>query len=117
VTRLAAVALALVLAAGSAGAAERPAADAARRASTLHVLQRLTYGPRPGDVERVQGLGLAAWLDRQLDPARIDDSATERALAALSTLTMSIDDLHREYPRNNGGVGATPPFPPPVRAR
>ena len=65
----------------------------------LHVLQRVTYGPRPGDVEQVKAIGLAAWLERQLDPERIDDAVTERALATLPTLTMSIGDLQREYPR------------------
>jgi len=65
----------------------------------LHALSRLTYGPRPGDVERVRALGLSAWIDRQLRPRTIDDSATERALAELSTLRMSIPELLREYPR------------------
>jgi len=82
------------------------------RATVIHVLQRLTYGPRPGDVERLEAMGLHAWLERQLDPARLDDTAAERALAPLRTLTMSIAELHQEYPRNNGGVEATPPFPP-----
>ncbi|HET7342927.1 MAG TPA: DUF1800 domain-containing protein [Methylomirabilota bacterium] len=76
-------------------------ADDATDGRVLHVLERFTYGPRPDDVERVTALGLPAWLERQLDPARIDDTATERALAALPTLTMSIADLHREYPRPN----------------
>jgi uncharacterized protein (DUF1800 family) len=65
----------------------------------LHALSRLTYGPRPGDVGRVRALGLEAWIERQLRPQTIDDSATERALAGLTTLGMSIPDLLREYPR------------------
>ncbi|HKQ67293.1 MAG TPA: DUF1800 domain-containing protein [Methylomirabilota bacterium] len=65
----------------------------------LHALSRLTYGPRPGDVERVRALGVSAWIDRQLRPRTIDDSATERALAELTTLRMSIPELLREYPR------------------
>jgi len=72
---------------------------AASDATILHVLQRLTYGPRPGDVARVKTIGLAAWLERQLDPARLDDAAVEGALGALPTLTMSIADLQRDYPR------------------
>src|SRR6266850_7794468 len=40
----------------------------------LHALSRLTYGPRPGEVERVRALGLDVWLDRQLHPERIDDT-------------------------------------------
>ena len=65
----------------------------------LHALSRLTYGARPGDVERVRALGLSAWIDRQLRPRTIDDSATERALGELTTLRMSIHELLREYPR------------------
>ena len=72
---------------------------ATRDAAILHVLQRVTYGPRPDDVARVGAVGLGAWLERQLDPARIDDSAVDRALEALPTLGLSIADLHREYPR------------------
>jgi uncharacterized protein (DUF1800 family) len=68
-------------------------------AAVLHVLQRLTYGPRPGDLARVKALGIAAWIEQQLDPARIDDTAVEQALGALPTLTLSIAALHREYPR------------------
>src|SRR5205085_2648385 len=49
--------------------------------------------------EQVKAIGFAAWLERQLDPDRIDDAVTEGALAALPTLAMSIGDLQREYPR------------------
>jgi uncharacterized protein (DUF1800 family) len=72
---------------------------AASDATILHVLQRLTYGPRPGDVARVKTIGLAAWLERQLDPAGLDDAAVEGALGTLPTLAMSIADLQRDYPR------------------
>ncbi len=79
-----------------AAAAPGPAPD---DVAVLHVLQRVTYGPRPGDLARVKAIGVAAWLERQLDPARIDDAAVDQALGALPTLTMSIVDLQREYPR------------------
>ena len=48
----------------------------------LHALNRLGYGPRPGDVERVRRMGLAAYIERQLEPGRIPDPAVEQALAA-----------------------------------
>jgi uncharacterized protein (DUF1800 family) len=92
---------------GCAGA-RAPDAGAARVAAApvipddgavLHVMRRVTYGPRPGDVARVRALGVSAWLERQLDPARIDDTPVEQALGTLPTLTMSIADLQREYPR------------------
>ena len=48
--------------------------------AVLHALNRLTFGPRPGDVERVSRVGLSEWIDRQLNPARIDEAALERRL-------------------------------------
>src|SRR5262249_6060398 len=90
---LAAVVLLVRLAAGSSAHA---AEDDAR---ILHALNRVTYGPRPGDVERVRAMGLAAYLEQQLAPSGIDDHATEAALASLGTLRMSIPELLRAYPR------------------
>ncbi|MFZ0434272.1 MAG: DUF1800 family protein, partial [Candidatus Acidiferrales bacterium] len=37
----------------------------------LHALNRLGYGPRPGDVNRIRQMGLAKWVDQQLDPQSI----------------------------------------------
>src|SRR5262249_45541289 len=71
-----------------------------------HVLSRLTYGARPGDLERVRAIGLSAWIDRQLRPRTIDDSATERTLAELTTLQMPITALLREYPRPDAKLRA-----------
>jgi hypothetical protein len=48
-----------------------------------HVLSRLTFGPRPGDAERVKAIGVKRWIDEQLRPGRIDDSALETALAPI----------------------------------
>src|SRR5437016_11421951 len=63
-----------------------PLAEARR---ILHVLNRVGFGPRPGDVERVRAVGLEAWIDRQLHPETIDDRATERALAELASIRLS----------------------------
>jgi len=41
--------------------------------SALHALNRLAYGPRPGDVARVAAEGVMRWIDRQLSPDGIDD--------------------------------------------
>src|SRR5439155_1438754 len=65
----------------------------------LHALSRLAYGPRPGEVERVRALGHDVWLERQLHPEKIDDSATEAALAELATLRMTTTELLHAYPR------------------
>ena len=54
--------------------------------SVRHALNRLTYGPRPGDLERVRRIGLGDWIDQQLHPVKIDDSAVERQLPAPAQL-------------------------------
>jgi len=67
----------------------------------VHALNRLAYGPRPGDVERVRQMGLAKWIDRQLDPKSIDDSALDQRLARYPTLKMSSKQLLDEFPPPN----------------
>jgi uncharacterized protein (DUF1800 family) len=65
----------------------------------LHALNRLAYGPRPGDVERVRQLGLAKWIDQQLNPNSIDDRALEARLENYPTLRMSTAKLIDQYPQ------------------
>jgi uncharacterized protein (DUF1800 family) len=65
----------------------------------LHALNRLAYGPRPGDIERVRQVGLAKWIDQQLNPNSIDDKAAEARLENYPTLRMSSADLIARYPR------------------
>ena len=64
----------------------------------LHALNRLGYGPRPGDVERVRRMGVAAYIERQLDPGGIPDAAVEQALASYPVLAQSAAALYRDYP-------------------
>jgi uncharacterized protein (DUF1800 family) len=80
------------------GAGPRSAVPKTPDAATIvHVLDRIGFGPRPGDVARVQQMGLAAYIDAQLHPDRIDDSALDARLATFETLTMSSRDLAQEY--------------------
>ena len=65
----------------------------------LHALNRLAYGPRPGDVERVRQTGLAKWIDQQLNPNSIDDKAVEARLDTYPTLRMSSATLLAQYPQ------------------
>jgi uncharacterized protein (DUF1800 family) len=65
----------------------------------LHALNRLAYGPRPGDVDRIRQMGLAKWIDQQLNPKSIDDSAAEARLINFPTLQMSTTQLMAEYPQ------------------
>jgi len=65
----------------------------------LHALNRLAYGPRPGDVERVRQMGLAKWIEQQLNPNSMDDRALDARLADYPTLRMSTAKLIDEYPQ------------------
>jgi len=66
--------------------------------ATLHALNRLGYGPRPGDVARVEQMGLEKWIDQQLDPDSIDDSALDQRLEKYPTLAMSSQQLLEQFP-------------------
>ena len=52
----------------------------------VHALSRLGFGPRPGEVERVRAQGLGAWIEEQLHPEKLDDSALEASLKSLPLL-------------------------------
>ncbi len=64
----------------------------------VHVLNRLGFGARPGDVERVRQLGVEKWVEQQLDPSKLDDSLVEAKLKNLPTLTMSNSELLAKFP-------------------
>ena len=95
--------------AAPAGKDKKPKQDAALKGlpitelsadeAILHALNRLAYGPRPGDVERVRQIGLAKWIEQQLNPNAIDDRAVDARLEQFSTLRMSTSKLLAEYPQ------------------
>jgi uncharacterized protein (DUF1800 family) len=65
----------------------------------LQALNRLTFGPRPGDVQEVKAIGLKKWMDRQLHPDQIvENPVLIEKLKYLDTLTMSGGELVRNYP-------------------
>jgi uncharacterized protein (DUF1800 family) len=64
----------------------------------LHALDRLTFGPRPGELEEVKAIGLDAWIVQQLHPATIDDFALEERLAKFPAMRLSEQDLTRKFP-------------------
>ena len=67
----------------------------------LHVLNRLGFGARPGDVERVKAIGVDKYIEQQLFPDRIDDVASEAKLQNLETLRMTTAELYEKYPQPN----------------
>jgi uncharacterized protein (DUF1800 family) len=105
VRRATAVTLAFVLVAGSfaASAQKKAAATKAARLSDeqriLHVLNRLGFGARPGDVERVRKMGVERYIEQQLAPDKIEDSVAEAKLRGLSSYWMTTAELYRKYPQ------------------
>jgi uncharacterized protein (DUF1800 family) len=81
-------------ASGLRGAESQPLTD---QQKVVHALNRLGFGPRPGDVERVAKIGLDAYIRGQLHPETIDDSVSEKAVASLDTLAMDSPHLMTEY--------------------
>ena len=66
----------------------------------LHALDRLTFGPRPGDIQAVTAMGVDKWIELQLHPEKIDNTAMQARLAAYRTLTMSSREMLLEFPPN-----------------
>lgn len=64
-----------------------------------HLLNRIGFGPRPGDVERVRGLGIAKYVDQQLHPERMDDRALDGRLDSVHSIRMSTSEILAKYPR------------------
>jgi uncharacterized protein (DUF1800 family) len=99
--RLAAVAAAAVAFVhfSAPGAAQRRSAVPARAdaATIAHVLNRIGFGPAPGDVARVQSMGLQAYIEQQLHPERIQDPELAGRLSAFSTLSMSTAELAEQF--------------------
>jgi uncharacterized protein (DUF1800 family) len=68
------------------------------REQAHHVLNRMAFGPRPGDVDRVIAMGVDRWIEQQLHPDRVANAPFERTLAAFPTLRRSSAELLRAYP-------------------
>jgi uncharacterized protein (DUF1800 family) len=63
----------------------------------VHALNRLAFGARPGDVERIKSEGLPTWIERQLQPASLPDRDVAARLAPLATLQLDARTIAREY--------------------
>ena len=87
--------------AGPLGSSEPPVVDRNIR----QALNRLTFGARPGDFDAVKKIGVKAFIDQQLAPDAIDDSALDKRLEKLPTLMLSNPTIAEQY---------NPPKPPPT---
>jgi uncharacterized protein (DUF1800 family) len=90
------LATAAVVAAASAGS-ERDVPAQPDDKTIVHVLNRIGFGPAPGDVERVRQMGLEAYVEQQLHPERIADAAMAARLSGFQTLTLTTSEIAREY--------------------
>jgi uncharacterized protein (DUF1800 family) len=98
--------LSLVACWGAAKAAKKSAPRSAAFSKEIdpgqkiqQALNRLTFGPRPGDAERVGAMGLKKWIDLQLHPDRIPETPTlEAKLKELDTLGMTSEEIVDNYP-------------------
>jgi uncharacterized protein (DUF1800 family) len=76
----------------------------------VHVLNRLTFGPRPGDVEQVRRIGIDAWIDQQLHPERLAESPVlADRLRPLVTLDLPLWQILERYPNTPAALAARPP--------
>jgi uncharacterized protein (DUF1800 family) len=84
---------------GAQGASQ---SDAAKKLTeeqkVAHLLDRVTFGARPGDVERVMKLGWEKYLDEQLRPERISDQVAEQRLKNIESIHLSSAELAKNYP-------------------
>ena len=110
----------------------------------VHVLNRIAFGPRPGDVERVRAIGIDRYIDQHLHPQRVADPAMASRLSDLASIGMSSREIAREYElpqlearrqrkqnagapsgteappsplRPQGAVGGEPPKPDPLQQK
>jgi len=80
----------------------------------LHVLNRMAFGPRPGDVDRVRGLGVEKWIRQQLQPLLIaEDPIVDARLRPLATLQLPTWQIYETYQPPAPPVAIPPPPPPP----
>ena len=81
----------------------------------IHALNRLTFGPRPGDIDQVRKLTVEKWIDLQLHPDRIpQNSILETKLKPLTTLQLANWQILEKYPPVLPAFAVKPPTLPPL---
>jgi uncharacterized protein (DUF1800 family) len=78
----------------------KPPAKLTEEQRALHALNRLTFGPRPGDLQKVMNADVDDWIEQQLHPEEINDGVLDGKLGPLRTLRMSTRDLLQTFPNN-----------------
>ena len=75
----------------------KPSSPLTERQRALHALNRLAFGPRPGDVEKVMTAGVHVWINQQLHPESIPDRTVETRVQNLPTLRMTNAEIMQEF--------------------
>ena len=83
---------------GPSAAPKNPTKSLTEEQKAIHLLDRVTFGPRPDDVERIMKMGWQKYLDEQLHPERIADEAIEEKLKNLETIHLDNRELAQYYP-------------------
>ena len=68
-----------------------------------HLLRRIGYGPRPGDIARVLAQGLERYVEEQIEAP--SDPDLDARLSRLGTLGYSIAQVLALYNANNSAIG------------
>ena len=100
--------------------------------AVVHVLSRIGFGPRAGDVEKVRAMGIQRYIEEQLHPERIADAPMGTRLDGLTTLRLSSRQIAEQYElpelqarlakKQNAAAGdgadaATPKMPDPMQQK
>lgn len=121
------MALVVVLSFGAAPLAATPEPLSAE-AKAAHALNRLGYGPRPGDIDRLVSRGIETWMRAQLHPEYLPDEAIEAEVAKLGKLKLTSADFsaaqrvvirarrERQASAEEAMAGAASPSPTPRSA-
>lgn len=76
-----------------------PITELTQDEAILHALNRLGYGPRPGDVERLKEMGLENWIERQLHPEKAPEPLLQARLSRVPAANLNSQALLAEYPQ------------------
>jgi uncharacterized protein (DUF1800 family) len=99
------------------GASPVPASQPDDERTIAHVLNRIGFGARPGDVEKVAAIGARRYIEQQLHPERIADAALAQRLAHLETVQLSGVDIIERFERPLVAARRLQPAPPPPAQR
>ena len=85
-------------------AGKLPIRELNEREAILHALNRLGFGPRPGQVEEIEKTGLENWIRAQLHPETIADPLVNARLAQYPAESLNAAGLFDQYPPPDAGA-------------